>query len=469
MKITTKVAFTLTAAACLLAGTACSNKEAASSSGSSSSGSEPGSVQAVLNYKDIVLGTTGTDIKANISLMSHRTDMLDSGYSGTTWAKYIAEFNKSYPGITVNVEGITDYASVSLLRLQGGDWGDMMMIPAIDKKELENYFLPFGSLSEVSSVVRFADQWAYGDKVYGIPSTGNAQGVLYNKKVFKDAGITTLPKTPEEFIDCLKKIKASTKAIPLYTNYAAGWTMGAWDAYIGGSATGSADFMNNTLLHSKNPFADPGDGTGPYNVYKVLYEATRQGLIEADYTTTDWEGCKGMLNRGEIGTMVLGSWAYTQMQGAGPNPDDIGYMSFPITVKGKQYASAGPDYNFGINVKASDTNKMASMIFIKWMTEKSGFAYNEGGIPIAASDNKYPAVYAAFDGIDFVADNPAKSGEEDLKGKLDADSELNINNGGNDKIQAIIEHAFYKDKSFDDIMADWNKAWSDAQTRNGAN
>ena len=317
--------------------------------------------------------------------------------------------------------------------------------------------------------MRFADQSAYADVSYGIPSTGNAQGVLYNKKVFKEAGITTLPKTPDEFIDSLKKIKANTTAIPLYTNYAAGWTMGAWDAYIGGSATGNADYMNNTLLHAKNPFADPGDGTGPYNVYKVLYEATRLGLIEEDYTTTDWEGCKGMINRGEIGTMVLGSWAFTQMQGAGPNPDDIGYMSFPITVKGKQYASAGPDYNFGINKKSSDVNKAASMIFIKWMTEKSGFAYNEGGIPIATADNRYPAVYAAFDGIDFIADNPSKAGEEDLKSKLDADSELNINNGGNDKIQAIIEHAFYKDKSFDDIMADWNKAWTGAQSRNGVN
>ena len=47
----------------------------------------------------------------------------------------------------------------------------------------------------------------------------------------------------------------------MYTNYAAGWTMGAWDAYIGGTATGDPDYMNNVLTHSKNPFKDPGDGT----------------------------------------------------------------------------------------------------------------------------------------------------------------------------------------------------------------
>ena len=50
---------------------------------------------------------------------------------------------------------------------------------------------------------------------------------------------------------------------------------------------------------------------------------------------------------------------------------------------------------------------------------------------------------------------------------LNADSELNFNNGGNDKIQAIIEHAANGDKSFDDIMNEWNQKWSDAQEAEG--
>lgn len=420
-----------------------------------------------ISYTDIQLGSTGTDIATTITLLSHRTDMLATDYPGKGWSAYLAEFNKLYPDIRVQIEGITDYASTAVMRLQGGDWGDIMMIPAIDKKDLSSYFLPFGSESELCAQVRFADQWAYGGQVYGIPSTGNAQGVLYNKKVFREAGITKLPATPDEFLSALRLIRMRTKAVPLYTNYAAGWTLGAWDAYIGGSATGDADFMNKTLVHSKAPFANRDDGTGPYAVYKILYDAVAERLIEDDYSTTDWESCKGKLNRGEIATMMLGSWAFTQMQGAGPNADDIGYMPFPITVNGKQYASAGPDYNFGINLRSSNKNKEAALIFIKWMTERSGFAFNEGGIPLAVSDTDYPPVYAAFDGIDFVADNPAVPGEEDFKAKLDADSELNINNGGDDKIQRIVEHADKHDRSFDEIMAGWNQAWAKAQERNG--
>ena len=238
--------------------------------------------------------------------------------------------------------------------------------------------------------------------------------------------------------------------------------MGAWDAYLGGTATGQADYMNQELLHTAEPFKDYGDGTHPYAVYKVLYDAVANGLTEDDFTTTDWEGCKGMINNGEIGCMVLGSWAFSQMVEAGDHGDDIGYMPFPITVNGKQYASAGPDYSFGINVNASEDNQKAAMVFVKWFTEKSGFSYNEGGVPIAL-DGEYPALYAAFDGIDMVADDPAVAGEEDLFNELNAESELSINAGGDAKVQAIVEHAANGDMTFDDIMAEWNAKWSGAQ------
>lgn len=458
MKKLFKVLSAIAAAAVILSITACSKKKQTKSSST-----------GVISYSQVELGKTGTEISATIKLLTHRTDMLQSSYTGVTFAKYLEEFNKLYPNIKVEIEGITDYASIALLRLQGGDWGDIMMIPAIDKKELKNYFVSFGDLKTMEKQIKFATNWEYENQVYGIPSTGNAQGVLYNKKVFKQAGITKLPKTTDEFIQALKLIKEKTNAIPLYTNYAAGWTMGAWDAYLGGSATGDADYMNNVLLHTKNPFKNYNDGTHAYAVYKVLYDAAANKLIEDDYTTTDWEGCKGMINRGEIGTMVLGSWAFTQMQGAGPNPDDIGYMSFPITINGKQYASAGPDYCFGINAKASETNKNAAMIFVKWFTEKSGFAYNEGGIPISAEDNNYPAAYAAFseNNVAFVSDNPAAAGESDLFNALNSESELNINAGGNLKVQQIIEHAANGTKSFDAIMEEWNAAWSKAQTSEG--
>lgn len=130
-----------------------------------------------------------------------------------------------------------------------------------------------------------------------------------------------------------------------------------------------------------------------------------------------------------------------------------------ISVNGKQYASSGADYCYGINVNASDEEKQAALVFVKWMTEKSGYAYNEDSLALVpGSESKI-----SFDGVDFFADEPALEGEEDYLNQLNSESELNVSNGGNDKIQAIIEHAANGDMSFDDIMAEWNQKWSDAQ------
>lgn len=423
---------------------------------------------SALKYTSIKVGETGLDLTTSIKVLNNRTDMLQDDYAGTSWNTYIEEFNKVYPNITVEIEGVTDYAQDSLLRLQGGDWGDIMMIPEVDKSDLSTYFLSYGALDDVSTQANYVSQWLYENQVYGIPSTAVGRGIVYNKKVFEAAGITELPKTPEDFMAALQTIKDKTEAIPLYTNYAAGWTMGAWDDYISGTATSDANYMNNVLLHTSNPFADPGDGTHAYNVYKILYDSVANGLTEEDFTTTDWEGSKAMINSGEVGCMVLGSWAYAQMQAAGPDGADIGYMAFPMTIDGKQYSSAAADYNFAINA-VSDTEKQeAAMIFVKWMSEESNFSYNEGGLPIEAGDTNFPEVYQSFSDNDviYVEDIPAAAGEEDLKNLLNADSELMVQSGGNEKIQAIVEHASNGDMTLDEIMNEWNVKWTSAQESN---
>ena len=410
--------------------------------------------QTLPTFDQLVLGEN-SDLTAEITFAYHRTDIPEK------LEGYVAEFQKLYPNVTITYDLITDYAENALLRIGSDNW-TIMGIPTVDKDELSTYFVSYGDLSTLEQSYNFVNAWAYDGQVYGIPSTGNAQGIVYNKAVFEKAGITELPKTPDEFIAALEAIKANTDAIPLYTNYAAGWTMGAWDAYISGSATGDATYKQQVLPHASNPFSDPGDGTGAYNVYKILYEAVARGLIEEDFTTTDWEGCKGMINRGEIGCMVLGSWAYTQMRDADVHGDDIGYMSFPITVNGQQYATAGADYCFGINVQATYEQKLAAMYYIKWLTHESGFAYSEGGVPID-KNGEYPALYDAFADVIMVADEPALAGEEALLNNLNTESELNIDNGGNTKIQEIVESAFNGTATLDELMAKWNEAWTAAQ------
>jgi len=425
----------------------------------STTANEEGSLPTIDTIK---LGEDYTDLSASIRFMTQRTDLAD-----TVFKDYTAEFNKMYPNIEISIEGITDYAESMTTRLTTGDWGDLCMIPTtVPKTEAGNYFASFGSQEDISKQYIMLDNYSFQGQVYGIPSVGGAQGVLYNKAVFEAAGISELPRTPDEFLDALAAIKEKTDAIPLYTNFASGWTMGAWDAYITGSATGDPDFMNEKIVHGKDPFADNGEQTGPFAVYNLLYESVARGLTEEDPTTTDWENSKVMFNNGEIGTMVLGSWSVVQMQEAGDNVDDVGYMPFPITVNGKQAATAGPDYSFGINKNSSVDNQTAAMLFVKWFTEESGFAFGQGGVPIVVGE-EYPDVLAAFDGVELIIDTPAPAGEEDLFSNINTDSEVGLN-ADNYHVSMIVEAALSGSPTLNEIVEEWNAKWSASQEKYGA-
>lgn len=455
-KILKRVLAASLAAAMVMPLSACGQKEEKETGGT-------GEQTMDVTIDQIKLGEDYTDIEANLKFLTHKTDVVDTTFKG-----YIEEFQKLYPKINIEYEGITNYADDITTRLTTGDWGDICMVPtSVDKNELENYFTKFGDKATLGGIYEenMLNNYTYQDNVYGIPSMANVQGIVYNRAVFEKAGIVTLPKTPEEFLDALQQIKDKTDAIPLYTNFAAGWTMTAWDAYIDGGATGDADFANNGLAKGQNPFADRGDGTGPYAVYNTLYEAVKRGLTEEDPTTTDWEGSKGMLNKGEIGCMALGSWSVVQMQQAGENADDIGYMAFPISVDGKQYIAAGPDYNYGINCNSSRDNQIAAMCYIKWLVEKSGFAQGEGGLSIVVGD-EYPEALKALDGIELVVNNPAAAGEENLYNDINNDSELGINVSGAVPKQ-IVEEAVAGTKTMEEMSEEWNEKWTAAQKSNG--
>lgn len=180
--------------------------------------------------------------------------------------------------------------------------------------------------------------------------------------------------------------------------------------------------------------------------------------------STDWEGSKGMINRGEIGVMVLGSWAVAQFQQAGDNPQDIGYMPFPITVinaEGKRVTSAGGNYCYAINKKTGIEQQIASMLYVKWLLDASPIFEDEGCIP-ARKDAELPAFLASFDGIALLANNPAPAGHEDDFDAVNLESEVGISND-NYPDANIVEHAMLKDKEFSAIMDEWNAKWTKAQ------
>lgn len=400
-------------------------------------------------------GSSDSDVET-ITFINHKNDWETNG----KWDEYIAKFNEKYPDIKVEVQTITDYAGQMKTRMNSKEYGDVLMIPGdISPKDYENFFEPLGDTEELSEKYLGLNDRSYEGVQYGIPSQMNATGLVVNKKVFEDAGITEFPKTTEDFIAALKKIKENDSSIvPLYTNYAAGWTLSNWD-FTRPGVSGDPDFTNE-MTSDTSPF-DEGDTM--YTIYNTLYTVAKEGLIESDPTTSDWEQSKVDLANGKVAVMVLGSWAVPQIQKINEdNADNIMFEAFPVTASdGKQYMPIGGDYNYGINVNSK--HKKAARKFIDWMVNESDYAVDNGGIPTVKGAEYPKALQDSQDaGVELIEENPAPEGKESLFSDINNESELGIGSTDTEK-QRIIDAAVGNSKeSFDDIMKDFNTRWANA-------
>lgn len=430
---------------------------------------EPATTEAAAVETTTEAGTTeaaadaATDLTGSLTIITQRTDLL-LDEAPISMMDYAAEFNKIYPNVKIEFEGITDYEGQIRIRMNTEEYGDVLMIPKenFTLDQMPNFFEPLGSYDELSQKYLFMSDSKFDGTCYGIPTVINAQGVLYNTEVWAAAGITKLPSTPEEYIADLQLVKEKTDSIPFYTNYAAGWPLGGQYEAEMPSVGGSPDWYN-TVAHTDAPWSE-GE---PYYIFsKLLYDIVKNGLSEEDPTTTDWEGSKTMLAKGEISSMLLGSWSIVQMQqaavAAGLSPDVIGYMPFPYTnADGKVYAASGGDYNLGINKYSK--NKDAAKAWIDWFTNESTFAADQGGIsPVIGAE--MPASLKGFQdlGVIFIGNTPAPAGEETLLDDVDAESE--IGRWSEAYRLRIVEAAIgNRDESFEDIMADLNSKWAAAR------
>lgn len=365
---------------------------------------------------------------------------------------YKEMFETRYPDITVNYIYVDDYDNTVCKAIRSGDFADVMYIPSgLSSQEITQNFAALGlkgSLAQKYNYLEFSN--TSGQMVYGIPSGAYVSGIIYNKSVFSKAGITDFPQSTEEFLEDLRYIRDYTDAIPFFTNYNAAWATGIWENYPFIDMTGNADYRYNTFVKIKNPYSP---GSPHWTVYHLLYDIVKEGLCEEDLDAIHWEASKKMLNEGEIGCMALGSWAIKQIKDAGEFGENIGYMPFPNTVNGKQYATVSTDYNYGVNRNSEYVDE--AKLYVDIMLNESGYALDNDCISIVKSD-PYPDSFGELTDIVMLSWTSATA--ENNKMHNTFVNKLNLYAGTEQ--QRIIEAAAgIRKETFEGILNDWNQQW----------
>lgn len=392
-----------------------------------------------------------TDVEGEITVLSNRTDIVD-----TVFAEYTKRFNEKYPNVKVNYETMEDYEGDVQVRMSTTEYGDVLLMPTMDAKQYPDFFLPLGDQKTLQETYRTLKKPSYEGVTYGLPTFYVTTGVVYNKKVFENAGITELPATQEDFLAAMQKIKDKGDAIPYYTNYSAGWPLNQWED-LRVSVAGDTEYLNK-LYDDESPF---DEGKPQYQIFKLMYDLVKNGYVEEDPITSSWDDSKQMLADGKIGAMVLGEWAVSQIKDLADNPDDIGFMPFPQTAPdGKQYACVAPDYCMAVNKNTKYPN--AAKAYLWWFINESGYAEEQSNISPKTADPLPDALKGFEDlGVQLIYEADVPAGKEGLVDRIDNQGQIGLYQP--DFKQRIIDAAMGNtSESFDEIMDDLNARWKQA-------
>lgn len=241
-----------------------------------------------------------------------------------TFDELINAFNEAHPDIQVTQINPPDAETVLKTRVVKNDVPDIMAMGATDTYSILAQSGIFADLTNSPlletidpNYIQMLKDVTGMDKVTGIPYATNANGIMYNKTLFKEMGLD-VPKTWDELIATAQKIKDAGK-IPFYFTYKDDWQTNLPFNALAPNLVG-IDFF---LERRENKVT-----------FKERYQEVAEKQLELmNYGHGDnfgkgySDGNRAFAN-GEAYMYIQGTWAISEIRKANPNVD-IGFFPFP--------------------------------------------------------------------------------------------------------------------------------------------
>jgi raffinose/stachyose/melibiose transport system substrate-binding protein len=287
----------------------------------------------------------------------------------------MAQAYKAETGVTLDITvNQADYVTLLRARLNSGDIPDVFMSSAYaDNSTYKDYIY---DLTDVGFMKQIEPSALAGvtvkGRITGYPFLVQSHSFIYNKKIFAQAGITTLPRTLSEYAAAAQKLQARGIQ-PFATGFKEWWVLPqtAWQvlapaAESYGGFAGFVDKLNSGALKFKDV---KGMGT-LFDVLDLIKKYGGTKPMESDFN----DQCSSLAT-GKAAIIHQGNWAEDTIRKTTPDID-IGYLRGPVAGTAAQ-AGIMYDSNQTIRV-AKDGQVDLALAWLRWLTTSP---YGKAWIP----------------------------------------------------------------------------------------
>ncbi|GHD83850.1 extracellular solute-binding protein [Streptomyces naganishii] len=262
--------------------------------------------------------------------------------------------------------------------------------PAFAKK---GYFLPLDGTEALSEQSKFKPnlikQAQYDGKTYGVPLVTDTLALVYNKALFKKAGITEAPKTWDELKADAAKVQDKDGVDGYWGSTQAYYAMN----FLYGEGTDNVDVAAKKITVTSAP------AKKAYGTWLSLFSG--KGLHKADTTADAYAHIQDAFVNGKVAAIIQGPWEITNFYkgSAFKDKSNLGIATVPAGSTGKAGAPTG-GHNLSVYAGSDKAHQEAALKFVKFMTSAKSqetIALKNSTLP--TRDDAYTAQVKADPGI----------------------------------------------------------------------
>ncbi len=275
-------------------------------------------------------GELSSDIEATLTLASYSPT--DSAYFES--ADLEGEFQKLYPNVTIKIEEYKDtseYDNALKTRVSAGEMPDLFYM---QPTWFMSYVDQMMDLSDTEAAANnlYADAYAIDGAEYMLATCSSDTYVFYWEDMFKEAGITEIPDTWDEFYATCDALKAHyTAENPQFVTLGIGakdqWPVYPFMEYMPALMNKDGDYWS-TMGNTAEPFTGTGDVA---TAYKKSYDLFTAGYCGEDPLGVGHDQLASLFYEQELGMMVFAPSLYDAIVAAGV--DVTGLSSFYLPTR----------------------------------------------------------------------------------------------------------------------------------------
>lgn len=363
-----------------------------------------------------------------------------------TLPEVFAKYTEQHPNIKITVDrpGGNDYDTTIKAQMASGVYPDLYMVNSYSVMES---FAKGGNAQDITDeafVDNFMEEFmrsiSYDGKIYGVPCEVDGVGIIYNKEIFKKAGIESVPKTLDELSAACEKLKA-VNVTPFSVGIKDSWTMNQSFSLLHGELMDAYDFTQK-MNRGEESFRRE-EIASAFDFIDIMKNNCNDKPSDSDYSNM----CS-LFAQGKSAMMVCGMWGMTSVLMIDPDIE-VGVFAVPVSDKPED-ARLCADNAAVFCMPPQSEHKEETLKLMEWM-----------------SGDEFARLYAEKCGIYMPTENAAlpkdaESGWEDIRtyieeGNITTLPFLYYTSGFDAGI--ALQSYFTGDFSREQVMDAWDELW----------